>query len=82
VVDEAENSRRWPDTLVVELVEHVPLAHWNGMDLISTEGEVFSASVDAELPRLSGLKAPGPRWSILIGNASRFLPRSGCASAS
>lgn len=59
-VNEARISRRWPDTLVVELVEHVPLAHWNGTSLISTEGEVFSASAEAELPRLSGFEGSGP----------------------
>ncbi len=55
-VREARVSRRWPDTLVVELVEHVPLARWNDGDLVSREGEVFNASADAELPRLSGLE--------------------------
>ncbi|MEW6132760.1 MAG: cell division protein FtsQ/DivIB [Pseudomonadota bacterium] len=58
-VDEARVSRRWPDTLVVELSEHVPLARWNDSSLVSTEGEVFSAAYAAKLPRLSGFEGAG-----------------------
>ena len=58
-VDEARVSRRWPDTLIVELVEHVPLARWNDSKLVSTEGEVFNAATDATLPRLSGFEGSG-----------------------
>lgn len=55
-VREARVSRHWPATLVVELTEHVPLAQWNRNGLVSKEGEVFNASADAELPRLSGFE--------------------------
>lgn len=53
-VREARVERRWPDTLVVSLVEHEPLARWNDDALINVAGEVFVAAVDARLPRLSG----------------------------
>jgi cell division protein FtsQ len=58
-VREARISRRWPDTLVVELVEHVPLARWNSNELVSTEGEVFNASAGVGLPSLSGFEGSG-----------------------
>jgi cell division protein FtsQ len=58
-VDEARVSRRWPDTLVVELVEHAPLARWNDSKLVSAEGEVFNAAAEAKLPRLSGFEGSG-----------------------
>lgn len=58
-VREARISRRWPDTLIVELTEHIPMARWNAGELISTEGEVFSAAVDADLPSLSGIEGSG-----------------------
>lgn len=58
-VREARISRRWPDTLIVELTEHTPLARWNAGELISTEGEVFSAAVEADLPSLSGIAGSG-----------------------
>jgi cell division protein FtsQ len=53
-VREARVERRWPDTLVVSLTEHVPLARWNDNALINEAGEVFVAAADTRLPRLSG----------------------------
>lgn len=53
-VREARVERRWPDTLVVSLTEHVPLARWNDNALINEAGEVFVAAVSTQLPRLSG----------------------------
>ena len=53
-VREARVARRWPDTLEVSLVEHVPLARWNDDALVSDAGEVFVAAVADKLPRLTG----------------------------
>ncbi|MBT9567451.1 MAG: cell division protein FtsQ/DivIB [Thiobacillus sp.] len=53
-VREARVERRWPDTLVVSLVEHVPLARWNDNALVSKTGDVFVAAVNQSLPRLYG----------------------------
>ncbi len=53
-VREARVERRWPDTLVVSLIEHVPLARWNDNALLSDTGEVFVAALSQALPRLSG----------------------------
>lgn len=53
-VHSARVERRWPDTLVVSLVEHVPLARWNEDALVDGEGIVFVAAVSDRLPRLSG----------------------------
>jgi len=53
-VSEARVERHWPDTLVVSLVEHVPLARWNDDALVNEAGEVFVAAVSARLPRLTG----------------------------
>lgn len=53
-VREARVERRWPDTLVISLVEHQPMARWNDHALINVDGEVFVAAFDAHLPRLSG----------------------------
>jgi cell division protein FtsQ len=53
-VREARVERRWPDTLVVSLTEHVPFARWNDDALVSETGEVFGAAVSTKLPRLIG----------------------------
>jgi cell division protein FtsQ len=63
-VREANVTRRLPSTLVVEVSEHLPFAHWESVDtagkdeqLLSATGEVFSAELDAPLPRLAGPQA-------------------------
>ncbi|MEQ1661667.1 MAG: cell division protein FtsQ/DivIB [Thiobacillus sp.] len=53
-VREARVARRWPDTLEVSLIEHVPLARWNDDALVNGDGEVFVAAVVGKLPRLTG----------------------------
>lgn len=53
-VSEARVERRWPDTLVVSLVEHKPLARWNDNALLSEAGTVFVAALNQSLPRLYG----------------------------
>ena len=53
-VREARVERRWPDTLVVSLVEQVPLARWNDNALVNGDGGVFVAAASGNLPRLSG----------------------------
>ena len=53
-VREARVARHWPDTLLVSLTEHVPLARWNEDALVNQHGEVFAAASNRDLPRFSG----------------------------
>lgn len=53
-VREARVERRWPDTLVVSLTEHMPLARWNENALLNADGQAFVAAVSGKLPRLAG----------------------------
>ena len=46
--------RQWPDRLEVTIAEHEPLARWNDAALVDTEGEVFSANFDGDLPQFFG----------------------------
>ncbi len=46
--------RQWPNRLEVSVFEHQPLARWNETALVDTEGEVFSADFDGELPQFIG----------------------------
>src|SRR6266542_3963431 len=46
--------RQWPDRLEVTVSEHEPLARWNDAGLVDTEGEVFGANFDGELPQFVG----------------------------
>lgn len=56
--------RRWPDRLEVTLEEHVPLARWSDLALVSTHGEVFDAAYDGNLPLFVG--PPGSAKEIAI----------------
>jgi cell division protein FtsQ len=46
--------RQWPQRLEVTVEEHVPLARWNDSLLVDTEGELFTADYNGELPQFSG----------------------------
>jgi cell division protein FtsQ len=46
--------RRWPDKLEVTLEEHQALARWNNTALVNTQGELFQAASDQQLPVFSG----------------------------
>ena len=46
--------RQWPRRLEIEIEEHAPLARWNDGALVNTEGEVFIADYEGELPQFVG----------------------------
>ena len=46
--------RQWPATLEINVVEHSPLARWNDVALVNSEGEVFDAEYGEELPDFYG----------------------------
>ena len=49
--------KQWPDTLVVVVTEHSPVAVWNLEYLLNQRGEVFKAPIaqlNAKLPQLAG----------------------------
>ncbi len=52
-VDSAKVNRQWPDTLVIEVSEQMPVARWGNDSLLSNQGIVFKKPSD--LSDLSGL---------------------------
>lgn len=46
--------RRWPDKLDVVVEEHQALARWGNIALVNTQGELFHAASDADLPVFYG----------------------------
>ena len=59
-VAEADVRREWPHTLRVDIVEEVPVAHWNGGGLVDAQGRVFVKDQTGDykdLPQLSGKDA-------------------------
>jgi len=53
-VRSASVRRQWPNRLEVDIVEHRALARWNDSALVNSEGEVFRADFDDELPVFRG----------------------------
>jgi len=63
-VHRAEVRRRWPDTLELNLAEHVAVARWRqpdgGSELVDSDGEVFAAASEQVLPMLAGPDGAAP----------------------
>lgn len=73
-VDRARVQRRWPDAVVVEVVEQQAAARWGDDGLLNTRGEMFVAGgrhLPPELPRLDG--PPGSEALV----AQRYLAVQG-----
>ncbi|HLF29562.1 MAG TPA: cell division protein FtsQ/DivIB [Xanthomonadales bacterium] len=69
---EATVQKRWPDTVVVTIEEHVPLAHWNSAQLISTRGEVFAVPDADEIQGLPWLHGPDERLDQVLEHWTKF----------
>jgi cell division protein FtsQ len=56
--------RRWPDTLELDLEEHVAVARWRQPDgesqLVDDHGDVFAAASEQTLPTLAGPNGSAP----------------------
>lgn len=57
-VRQADVRRRWPNTLELDIEEHVAVARWRQADgesrLVNDHGEVFAAATDQRLPEFVG----------------------------
>lgn len=51
-VRQATVRRIWPNRLVVKVEEHVPVAAWNGQQMLNTQGERFPVRPSPGLPRV------------------------------
>jgi cell division protein FtsQ len=57
-VDRVNVGRRWPDTLVVRVVEHQAAARWGENGLLNVRGELFTERSRHSFPELPSLAGP------------------------
>jgi cell division protein FtsQ len=72
-VREATVRHRFPNALEVAIEAHVPAARWGETQLVNTHGEVFSASTEAKLPRLTGPEGTSADMLRTYGELSASL---------
>jgi len=77
----ADLRRQWPDRLEVRLEEHVPLARWGTLGLVNTQGEVFSATYEGELPVFVGPAGSAKEMAIQYAYFRKSLEPLGRAPA-
>lgn len=74
-VRSATVKRMWPDSLVVELEEHIPAAAWNGLAVLSVHGEVFPVAPWSGLPDFRAPEGMEKEVATRYGEfASRLAP--------
>lgn len=69
--------RQWPGRLEVFVTEHTPLARWNESALVNTQGEVFIADYDGELPQFTGPEGAAGEMSARFVEFGGALERAG-----
>lgn len=71
-IKQASVRKQWPDELKIHIVEYVPYARWNDLQLMDKDGNVFSVPAervsDRSLPLLYGPE--GSEKEVLEGYAS------------
>lgn len=65
-------QKRWPDTVVVEVDEFLPFAHWNRGRLISSSGEAFIVPEADGIQGLPWLQGPEDQLGQVLENWSKF----------
>lgn len=65
-------QKRWPDTVVVNVKEFTPFAHWNRGSLISSRGEAFSVPEADTIQGLPWLRGPENQLVQVLENWSMF----------
>lgn len=57
-VERAQVERLWPDTVVIRIIEHKPVARWGSDELLNYRGERFTQASPAQFSGLPAIDAP------------------------
>lgn len=72
-VDEVSIRRRWPDTLMIDIVEHKPVAKCSDGKLLTTQGELIDLPQVDEV-WLPVLSAPSEKMKFVYGQYKAWAP--------
>jgi len=72
-VRSASVRRIWPDTLVIQVQEHVPAAAWNELAILNTHGEIFPVRPWSQLPRVTAPEGMEREVAQRYGEFARLL---------
>lgn len=73
----ASVRRQWPDRMVVEVEEHVPVARWGDAGLLSDQGVWFDAALDDPLPLVKGPTGSEKLLASKLNTFSKVLAAAG-----
>ena len=64
-IDKISISRKWPDRLILEIHEHIPVARWGESSLLNNRGELFSEISNPNLIPADLVYLNGPDYKSL-----------------
>lgn len=71
-VEDAFVRREWPDTLVIRVVEKMPVALWNKSGVLTATGELFHPQVMPEQHAMVLLRGPSGRHKYVLSEFNRM----------
>ena len=71
-ISEVAVRRVWPDSLLIRVTEHEPVALWGSSGLISDEAAVFSPPQESFPPGLPFLNGPGGSEAVVLEKYGRL----------
>ena len=75
-VQSAAVSREWPGTLNVDVIEHHPVAYWNGQALLNRDGDVFRPA-NAQVSGIPSFSGPQGSEREVLMQAREFASAMG-----
>jgi len=78
-IKQASIRKKWPDKLIVRIVEYVPIAYWNGAYLLDRNGDLFNIGDKEEampLPKLYGPENTEKSVLVMYKHISNILKKN------